>query len=208
MAEDLRETSLDALDDGFAIDSVHLVSGSALPEVRARGGQFVNVRMSGIRMPGAGLRAVRFDDVLAEDLDAAGADWTGGGLNRVIFRRARLTGVQLPEAEVRDVTFSDCKLDYANFRMAKLAHVTFERCVFIETDFGGAELSLVRFDDCQIAKMDITKATFSRVDLRGSAVGFVGSVSALRGAIINTNQLMDLAHDLASELGIEVNDDD
>ena len=40
-------------------------------------------------------------------------------MTRVIFRECRLTGMQLPEAELHEVAFRRCKLDYANLRMTR-----------------------------------------------------------------------------------------
>jgi uncharacterized protein YjbI with pentapeptide repeats len=69
----------------------------------------------------------------------------------------------------------------------------------------GARLASVRFSDCRLAEADFTKATFSRVDFRGSELaGLGGSLLGLGGAIIDSLQLMDLSPQLAAELGIKV----
>jgi len=109
--------------------------------------------------------------------------------------------------ELEDVLLHDCKLDYANLRGASLRHVTFSDCVLLDTDFGGAALESVRFEGCALQGTDFSRAAMTEVDLRGSdhsAIG--GDVAALRGAIVDSSQLIDLARPLAAAAGIKVDD--
>lgn len=154
---------------------------------------------------GAKLRGLRLTDVRAERLDVAGGDWRGAGLLRVELHEARLTGLDLGEAHLREVRFVGCKLDYANFRHSAVECVSFEDCVLAQADFQGARLDSSRFERCQLGGADFTKATLARVDLRGSELaGLAGSLLGLRGAIVDSLQLMDLAPQLAAEMGIQV----
>jgi len=153
------------------------------------------------------LRGLRLVDVSAERLAAASGDWRSASLLRVELREARLTGLDLGEARLREVRFRGCKLDYVNFRHAEIEYVSFEDCVLAQADFQGARLESVRFEGCQLAAADFTKATLTRVDLRGSELaGLGGSLLGLRGAVIDSLQLIDLAPQLAVELGIVVED--
>lgn len=159
----------------------------------------------GAALDGTKLRGLRLSDVRAERLSATSGDWRDGGLLRVELRAARLTGLDLGEAKLREVRFAGCKLDYANFRFATLEYVSFEDCVLNRADFQGAKLDSVRFSGCQLGEADFTKATLSRADFRGSELaGLGGSLLGLRGAIVDSLQLMDLSPQLAAELGIEV----
>ena len=128
------------------------------------------------------------------------------GSNVATFSDARLTGVNLAEAQIEQVSFKGCKLDYANFRHSAIKHVSFEDCVLIGADFQGASMDSTRFSGCRLAEADFSKARLARVDLRSSELALAGSVLGLRGAIIDPLQLMDLAERLLEELGIAVED--
>jgi uncharacterized protein YjbI with pentapeptide repeats len=55
-----------------------------------------------------------------------------------------------------------------------------------------------------MAAADFSKAELAHVDLRGSELALAGSLLALRGATIDSLQLMELSRPLAAELGITV----
>jgi hypothetical protein len=53
----------------------------------------------------------------------------------------------------------------------------------------------------------VTEASLSKVDLSGAKLRTLVGVDGLRGAIINREQLLDLAPLLAAQLGVEVRPD-
>jgi uncharacterized protein YjbI with pentapeptide repeats len=193
------------LDDGFRLEDVHIDSAS-LGSLNAGSGRFERVFLKDLDIGESKLRAVEFFDVIGEGLDAANGDWGGARLKRCVFSDARLTGVSLAEAQIGEVSFKGCKLDYANFRHSAIKHVSFEDCVLVGADFQGASLDSTRFSGCRLVEADFSKARLTRVDLRGSELALAGSVLGLRGAIVDPLQLMDLARMLAQELGIAVED--
>jgi hypothetical protein len=67
----------------------------------------------------------------------------------------------------------------------------------------------VRFQGCSLQGTDFSRAEMTEVDLRGSDLSQLGGeVAALRGAIVDTAQLIDLAHPLAAAAGLKVEDGD
>ena len=72
----------------------------------------------------------------------------------------------------------------------------------------GATLRSVRFSDCSINELNVTEARLTKVDLSGARLRSLIGVDNLRGAIINRGQLLDLAPQLAAQLGVEVRPDD
>jgi uncharacterized protein YjbI with pentapeptide repeats len=93
-----------------------------------------------------------------------------------------------------------------NFRGGELTEVTFENCVLRDAEFGGATLRQVSFGGSTLAGADFAKATCTEVDLRGAELGITGGYDALRGATIDSVQLVSLAPLLARHLGIIVAD--
>ena len=106
----------------------------------------------------------------------------------------------------RRVRVRDAKLDSVNFRSAVLTDVAFEDCVLRDVDFGGATLLRVSFAGCTLADVDFTK-----VDMHGGRparrfAGHRGPLQWLRGARIDSVQLVALAPFLARHLGLVVTD--
>jgi uncharacterized protein YjbI with pentapeptide repeats len=161
-------------------------------------------RLGELDLAGAELRGIRLIDVAGEGVNAVNGNWRGAAMTRVSFEGARLTGLDLGEARLDQVHFKGCKLDYANFRHAVVEQVSFEDCVLTNADFQGARLHATRFAGCQMAAADFSKAELSHVDLRGSELALAGSLLGLRGATIDSPQLMELSRPLAHELGIVV----
>ncbi len=117
-----------------------------------------------------------------------------------------LAGVQAFSASLRRVTFRDCKLDSVNFRSGTLSDVRFENCLLRDVEFGGARLLRVSFGGCTLTRADLAKVTCTDVDLRGAELGITAGYESLRGATIDSGQLVALAPLLARHLGITVTD--
>jgi uncharacterized protein YjbI with pentapeptide repeats len=206
--EHLTTTELDPEPGSeFVVEDAELV-GVDISGAEARSGRIVHATIDGFRAADAMLRDLRLVDVAAESLDASNGDWRGATLRRVELRGSRLTGLALIEAELEDVLLHDCKLDYANLRAASLTRVTFSDCVLLDADFGGARLDSVRFEGCDLQGTDFGRAEMAEVDLRGSDLSRLGGdVAALRGATVDSAQLIDLAPRLASAAGLKVEND-
>ncbi len=128
------------------------------------------------------------------------------GWQDVTLTGCALAGVQAFSASMRRVTFRNCKLDSVNLRSAALTDVTFEDCLLPDADFGGATLLRVSFGGCTLARADFAKVRCTEVDLRGAALGITAGYESLRGATIDSGQLIELAPLLARHLGIVVSD--
>jgi uncharacterized protein YjbI with pentapeptide repeats len=86
-----------------------------------------------------------------------------------------------------------------------LREVTFEDCVLRDVDFGGAKLTDVSFPGSSLERLRLGQATLKNMDLRGAVkLDLADGYDSLRGAIIGTDQLLELAPALASTLGITV----
>jgi uncharacterized protein YjbI with pentapeptide repeats len=189
-------------------------SGSAFSGAAAGGSRFAESAFTGVTFDGGRLRRARMSDVWFSEtrfvaLDIAESSWTDVWLSGCV-----LAGAQAFAGVLRRVTFRGCKLDSVNFRDCSLTDVAFEDCVLRDVDLGGAKLTRVRFAGSTLSGADFTKVTCAEVDLRGATLGGGSSGEAgiragydsLRGARIDTLQLMTLAPLLAHHLGITVED--
>ena len=146
------------------------------------------------------------------DVTVEGADWAnsrpvrGMEARRVELRSCRLTGAELVEAGVSDVTFDDCRLDLVSLRFAKLERVVFRDCRMSECDLYEASLKDVLFERCELREATFSSATLQRVELRGCDLAGLRGVEALRGARMPWNDVLENAPLFATAVGIEIID--
>ena len=147
-------------------------------------------------------------DAVAADLDWAGERGLGISLQRSALSRVRLTGAELGEAKLADVTFDECRLDVTGFRHARLERVAFLDCRMGECDFTGATLTDVLFERCDLTRADFAGARLKRVELRACDLTGLDGAEALRGARMPWNDVLQNAVLFASLAGIEILVDD
>jgi uncharacterized protein YjbI with pentapeptide repeats len=192
--------------DGLLISDVSMGNGT-IAGVAGSGGRFVECAITGLTLDGGTLRKSRMSDVWLGETRLVAVDLAESSLIDTWLSGSVLAGVQAFSTLLRRVSFRNCKLDSVNFRDASLTDVTFEDCVLRDTDFAGARLTRVSFPGCSLTGAIFTKAACSSVDLRGASLGITAGYDALRGATIDSMQLMALAPLLAHHLGINVTDD-
>lgn len=146
-------------------------------------------------------------DVIIEGGDWSGAQASSGGWLRVQSRHVRMAGIDLSEAEIKNVHFVGCKLDLANFRFAKLTRVVFEDCSLTETDFQGGVLNNVRFENSVLDKVEFAQVKSVQVDFRTSRLLEVRGWQFLNGALLDSAQLISVAPQLAAALGVKIEDE-
>jgi uncharacterized protein YjbI with pentapeptide repeats len=206
--------SLSSLADPFELDGDYdgvLISDESLgtgtvAEATASGSRFVESAITGLTFDGGTLRKCRMSDVWLGDTRLVAVDLAESSLVDTWLDGCVLAGIQAFSVLLRRVLFRNCKLDSVNFRDSSFTDVTFEDCVLRDPDFGGARLSRVRFPGCVLTDASFRAATCSKVDLRGATLGITDGFDALRGATIDSSQLISLAPRLASHLGITVKD--
>lgn len=160
----------------------------------------------------------RDDDVVAVpeltelvDVVAGDADWANRRLPRFEVRRAelrrcRLTGAELGEAVLRDMSFVECQLDLVALRFAKLERVVFRDCRMHEFDLYEASLKDVLFERCELRDATFSGAKLQRVELRGCDLSGLRGVEALRTARMPWDDVLAHATLFAHAVGIEIID--
>lgn len=168
-----------------------------------------NFHIEQCRFRGTDLAAGSWRDGVWRDCRFESASLAGVVAQRCSLLRSqvagvRATGLQWTDGLVKDVTFSDCRLDLAGFRFSRFAHVEFVDCRMGQIDFTGADLSGVRFVNCdlQSAKLHQAKAVGARFD--GCRLDGISGVEALSGATVSASDLVPLTFVLAGALGIAI----
>ena len=183
-----------------------LISDVSLEDVSVGGSRFTETVFSGVTLDGGNLRRCRLSDVWFGESRFIAADLAESFFIDTWLSGCVLAGLQAFSVNMRRVVFRNCKLDSVNFRDSTLTDVVFEDCVLRDTDFGGARLTRVKFPGATLTGADFTKVTCSAVDLRGATLDIRAGYDSLRGAHIDSLQLMALAPFLAQQLGITVDD--
>lgn len=143
-------------------------------------------------------------DAVATDADWANARAQRWSALRVELRRCRLTGIELAEATISDVTFDDCRIDLAGIRHARLERVVFRDCRMGECDLYGSTLKDVLFERCELREATFSTCMLERVEFRGCDLAGVRGPEALRGARMPSPDVVGNAALFATALGIEI----
>ena len=180
--------------------------GLDLAQPDAHGSRFLECAFTRVSIQEGHLRRAQFTDVWLRDVrlistTLAESGWVGAQVTGSVA-----AGVEAFAARLRRVSLHGCKLDSVNFRDAVLAEVTFDNCVLSDVDFSGAALSKTVFRQSRLTRTNFTRAAMDEVDLRGAELGITVDPTCLRGAIVTTAQLMDLAPVLAEGIGLIVAD--
>lgn len=180
--------------------------GRGWAEIRAEDVEVSRCRFADARIPGVVLPRARLEDVEMVRCDLANVQVTDGQVFSALLSSSRLTGLAWVGCGMRDVVFTDCRVNLARFRMSTLRDVVFRGCDLTEASFQAATLNGVLFENCrltgtQFSQAQVINARFSDCDLSG-----VGGVESLRGATVSAADAQSLLWALASAFGIRIED--
>jgi len=147
-------------------------------------------------------------DCVVENADVANQRSPRLTALRVELRGCRLTGAELAEATLTDVTFVDCRLDLVGLRYSKLRRVVFRECRMDECDFYEASLKDVRFESCDLRGATFTSAKIERVEMRGCDMTGLLGMDALRTVRMSWNDVLQNIELFVSALGVEIVEED
>jgi uncharacterized protein YjbI with pentapeptide repeats len=166
--------------------------------------EFLRCRFRRAAFAGSHLPRVRFLDCVVETSDLSNLAAEKGTLERVRVSGCRMTGLALNDGLVRDVAFTDCKVDLTNWRFARFDVVTFEGCNLSGADFTNADLRGASFTGCDLSGAQFHDARMTGTRLRGCELAGVGGVTNWDGAVVHPDDLLGLSYVLAASLGITV----
>lgn len=194
------------LDDNAHIEALH-ITDLQLSSIHAKsasldGVVFENCELSASKLPKTSITDARFNSCML-----FATDFDGSGWQRVELKKGMMSGIVLSDTSLKDVSFVGIKINLANFRFSNFERVRFEDCDLMEADFHQAEMKSVSFTGCDLRKADFSQCKMSDVDLRGSQLSELKGMQGLKGSIISSAQLFELAPDLADALGMRVSNE-
>ncbi|GIF14172.1 pentapeptide repeat-containing protein [Actinoplanes teichomyceticus] len=181
------------------------LDGAEFDDVRAGNTRFDESVFTGTTFTGGDLGRARFSDVWMARTRWIGAGWVEADLLDVTILDSVLAGVQAHGGTWRRVVLQGCKIDSLNLRATRLQDVEFRDCDLTEVDFGSATLTGVTFPGSAIRRARFGRVTVKKLDFRGCrGLDVADGWDALRGAVIDHDQLAEAAPALAQTLGIVV----
>jgi uncharacterized protein YjbI with pentapeptide repeats len=178
----------------------------AFADATAPNARFIECAFTHVSFQAGQLRRARFTDVWLHDVRMMMTDLAETSWQDVTLAGSAIAGAEAFGAQLRRVTFRECKLDSVNFRDAAIVDVTFDNCLLRGVDFGSAALTRTAFTNSRLDGTDFSRAALDEVDFRGAELGITISPESLRGAIITAGQLSAIAPMLAEILGVVVAD--
>jgi uncharacterized protein YjbI with pentapeptide repeats len=173
----------------------------------ASGSGFLDCAFTRVSVQDGRLRRARFTDVWLRDVRLISTTLAETTWVNAAFIGSIAAGVEAFGARLRRVSLRGCKLDSVNFRDAALVDVTFDNCVLRDVDFAGATLTRTVFRGSRLSTTSFARVTLDQVDLRGAELGITIDPECLRGAIVTSAQLAEIAPLLAESIGLVVTDD-
>jgi uncharacterized protein YjbI with pentapeptide repeats len=171
------------------------------------GSRFLDCAFTRVSVQDGRLRRAQFTDVWLRDVRLISTSLAETTWVNAAFIGSIAAGVEAFGARLRRVSLRGCKLDSVNLREATLVDVTFDNCVLRDVDFAGATLTRTTFRDSRLMTTNFARVTLDQVDLRGAELGITIDPECLRGAIVTTAQLGEIAPLLAESIGLIVADE-
>jgi uncharacterized protein YjbI with pentapeptide repeats len=208
LPRELEERALGSGDFDPDVELYGIVVTDLTPPTRAvRRWSVQGSRFEGIGLAGAELPILSLVDCSLERCELANLVARDASLRRVLIAGGRLTGMQLVDGELEDVSFGGCRADLASFYGARLDRVEFEGCVLRDADFRGATLKEVTFADCDLAAADFNGTRFEKCVIRGTSLEDVTGIERLDGVAMPWPDIVANAGAFAAALGARVLDD-
>jgi uncharacterized protein YjbI with pentapeptide repeats len=179
-----------------------LLQDIEVPDLKAKSVVIAESRLVRCTFLQAKINRLQLQDCLIEHSDLSGSNLSEASLHTVAVTNTRCSGLQLSNSLLKNVRFSGCRLDLANFRFSKLEQVLFENCVITGLDLYNATLKNVAFVGCDIEDVEFSGATLHNVDLTESRIVSIKGLHGLKGARITSEQLVALIPYVAQEIGL------
>ncbi len=194
------ELSIDP-DEWLEIDS-GLVEGQSFSQAR-------RLRIDDSKIENSIFTALQFDkfevnSVVVRKSDLSALRTYRAIIQKSLFHNVRASGADFAEAEIKDCIFRDVKLDGVGFKLSNLKRVRFENCILKGIDFYGSMFDNVTFTGCDLENAHFDKVKLQSVDFRGENITAIKGMVNLKGAIISSEQLYQIAPILAADIGLVV----
>lgn len=197
---DVSPTTAAILEAELDLDEV-LVDGGDYTGLVATGAIAASI-VRGVDLSKAKLGPLTLSNVSLRNVDLSNASLQQLVARRTEWRTCRAIGLRLSVDHASDLSFVDCRLDYATIHVEKVkGGAEFTGCSFRDTTIGG-DLSNTRFVDCDFVETEFRATRAGKCDLRSSRLTSARGLLSLRGATISAEQAVEVSSMIAAEAGL------
>jgi uncharacterized protein YjbI with pentapeptide repeats len=139
LSTNLEHASLEMMMDDGELEAARL-HGETGTNCNIAALQLIDVLIEDVQFTGAQFSRIVARDVVLRQTDLSLSALDNGTLVRVEFVSCRMSKANLSRTTIHDVTFRDCKMDGVNFTKSDMRRVVFKDCVLDGADFTGAAL--------------------------------------------------------------------
>ncbi len=161
-------------------------------------------RLSGVSLASERRPGISIVDCLLHDCDMANLDARGASWRRVGLTGGRMTGCNLSEATLVDVSIENCRSDLVALAASRLERVRFTSCNLSQADLQEARLRSVAFEDCDLREADLSRARFDDVELRGCQLEGIRGAEKMDGIGMPWTDVVANAGLFAAACGVKV----
>lgn len=146
---DIKYSGINFLNEGFTI------------------GEYENCEFTKCQLSQINLSGAAFIDCKFTSCDISNSKLTGTVFRDVLFKNSKLMGLHFQECSklLLSVEFQDSKLNLVSFYSLKLHKMNFTNCELKEVDFTSADLTGSKFSDCNLEKSIFDKTNLTKSDL-------------------------------------------
>ncbi|MEO6999162.1 MAG: pentapeptide repeat-containing protein [Terracoccus sp.] len=190
-------------DTGDDHDAVRF-EGTDFTGAHAEGHCFIECSLVGATLDGTRLDGSRWSECTWEGVHGVSVSLPEASLIETALDGCRLAAVSAWASTWRDVRVTGGKIDFLNLRGARLKTVAFVDCVITSLDLQEATVDGLTFQGCTLVEPEFGRGRYAGLDLSGAVLRDPRGLAGLRGASLSRLQVIDLADQLAAELGIRV----
>ncbi|MFI5840434.1 pentapeptide repeat-containing protein [Catenuloplanes sp. NPDC051500] len=194
----VTEPPLEDLSDAF-------VSNVDWAGLELAGIRLTRCYLTDVELLEADWRNVRLTECVLERVDLSSAYLRGLTMDRCELIGCRLTGAQLFDGTLTDVTFEDCRLDFAVWEEVQATGpVSWVGCTLDKASLTRCRLTKAAFSDCRMKDLELADCDLEGADLRGNDLTGINGVPSLYGARIGRDQLADITALAVRDLNLTV----
>ncbi|WP_338543746.1 pentapeptide repeat-containing protein [Paenibacillus tundrae] len=150
---------------------------------------FEKVWFKNVIISESSLEYCEFTDVIFENCDFSNVNLANAFIHRAHWKNCKLIGTDFSDSRLKNVSFSNSLMDYANFRFSNMKHLAWEECSLISTDLSYLVSEQLEFSRCKMDQALMHGTKLNGVNLSTCDFDVIGvDIENLKGCVISPYQ--------------------
>ena len=152
-------------------------------------------KFSNIKMQNGEIENATFRDVVFENCDFSNTKFIDNTFIRCEFNNCKLSGCDMTENRLYNVTVIETNASYINLAMASIENVLFKDSNLRNSYFQETTAKNIYCENADLTQAQFFKTSLRNVDLSNSIIeGIAITIDDIKGAIIDQSQSIDLLY--------------